>query len=63
MVQYVVTKLSRDSDYECAESRTWILEVKLNQKYEATESCGLLLQPRIYLVFLNQVNIEGDMVQ
>jgi hypothetical protein len=34
-----------------------------NQKSEATESCILLLQARIYLVFENQINIEGDMVQ
>ena len=30
--RYVATKLSRDSDYNCAESRTWILEVKLQTK-------------------------------
>jgi hypothetical protein len=34
-----------------------------NQKSEATDSCVLLLQPRIYLVFENQINIDGDMVQ
>jgi hypothetical protein len=33
------------------------------QKSEATESCVLLLRPRIYLVFENQMNNEGDMVQ
>jgi hypothetical protein len=32
MVQYVVTKLSRNSDYKFAESRTWISEVKLQPK-------------------------------
>ena len=32
MVQYVVTKLSGDLDYECANSRTWILKVKLQTK-------------------------------
>ena len=34
-----------------------------HQKSEATESCILLLQPRIYFVFENQINIDGDMVR
>jgi hypothetical protein len=34
-----------------------------NRKSEATESCVLLLQPQIYLVFENQINIDGDMVR
>ena len=34
-----------------------------NQKSEATESWVLLLQPRIYLIFENQINIDGDMAR